>query len=104
MCVLIRSLLLALSAGEKNRTVGSTRLNHKSSRSHLIFTVYVESTSNNTPKKKRTNLGIQAATINFVDLAGSEGVRHRGTSSSERRYEGSNINKRYVTAIQCTSL
>ncbi|XP_037050832.1 kinesin-related protein 5-like [Bradysia coprophila] len=73
-----------LVQGTKNRRVRGTKMNSASSRSHAVFTIYlgIESSQNT----KRESL------INFVDLAGSEGVRKTGTIG-EAHAEGKSINE-----------
>lgn len=70
-----------LFAGQKNRKVGETAMNKDSSRSHSIFTIYIETAESanvricaklldlqdGTGKQK-----IKAGKLNLVDLAGSE--------------------------------
>lgn len=73
-----------LHQGTKNRHVRPTKMNPQSSRSHAIFTIYlqIESSQNK----------ITQSCLNLVDLAGSEGVRrtgHQGVALSE----GVNINQ-----------
>lgn len=58
-----------LNLGNKNRHVGETAMNAESSRSHSIFTVYVEIGENLNDKN---NTKIKAGKLNLVDLAGSE--------------------------------
>jgi len=59
----------ALFAGLKGRKVGETAMNKDSSRSHSIFTIYIETAMEDpiTGKQK-----IKAGKLNLVDLAGSE--------------------------------
>ena len=59
----------ALFAGLRQRKTGETAMNKDSSRSHSIFTIYIESATDDkiTGKQK-----IKAAKLNLVDLAGSE--------------------------------
>ena len=96
----LRRLYATMSKGEANRTIASTSLNKRSSRSHTIFSINVESTANSRPtRKSRESDIIRSATLNLVDLAGSESVRHRDAkkrSSAKRKIEGGSINKRYV--------
>lgn len=88
----LEKLLGALSHGEKNRVVAKTTLNKRSSRSHIIFSIAVESV----PKNKRER--VQYSNLNLIDLAGSESVRHRSNHSNEmRRKEGGSINKSLLT-------
>jgi hypothetical protein len=56
-----------LGAGLKNRKVGETAMNKDSSRSHSIFTIYVE-TMEETDGDQKFKVG----KLNLVDLAGSE--------------------------------
>ena len=114
------SLLSVLFAGEKNRSVASTGMNERSSRSHTIFRITVESRlKNNAKMEKRPgdngaagsddemevedendtsggNGAVRVSTLNLVDLAGSESVRHTG-ATGERQKEGGNINKSLLT-------
>ncbi|KAI3662339.1 hypothetical protein MP638_004863 [Amoeboaphelidium occidentale] len=74
--------------GERNRKVGVTNMNERSSRSHTIFRVVVE--------KKEAEGGIKVSCLNMVDLAGSERVRHTGAEGI-RLKEGAHINKSLLT-------
>ena len=60
-----------LFAGMKNRKTGETKMNLESSRSHSIFTIYIETAEpvkgDGSGKQK-----IKAGKLNLVDLAGSE--------------------------------
>jgi centromeric protein E len=97
----LSKLLSILSTGEKNRIVAKTTLNKRSSRSHLIFCIMLTSKPNNKGNGNGRPMSIekletsQVSTLNLIDLAGSESVRHRSSHSNEdRRKEGGNINKR----------
>jgi hypothetical protein len=68
-----------------NRKTFKTEMNDDSSRSHLIFTIVVETTNNQTGQKA-------FGKISFVDLAGSERASKAGTSA-DRLKEGRAINK-----------
>ena len=57
-----------MNEGTKNRSVGETLMNKDSSRSHSIFTLYVESSM----KDEKGNERFTAGKLNLVDLAGSE--------------------------------
>jgi hypothetical protein len=61
--------------GLKNRTVASHKFNRSSSRSHSIFTVYVDLLSGASEL-------IQQGKISFVDLAGSERVSMTGNTGA----------------------
>jgi centromeric protein E len=98
-------LLHILFAGEKNRAVASTGMNERSSRSHTIFRITIESRTK-TEEFDENDMGasnsslpidddgaVLISTLNLVDLAGSESVRHTG-STGERQKEGGKINQR----------
>jgi len=54
--------------GTKNRSTGETAMNKESSRSHSIFSIYLETSQNFDDDNTR----ITAGKLNLVDLAGSE--------------------------------
>jgi centromeric protein E len=87
-------LIQWLSYGERQRIVAQTSLNRRSSRSHIIFSINVEST----PLNERGSSSTITSTFNLIDLAGSESVRHRSSYLTDRRrQEGGNINKSLLT-------
>ena len=75
-----------LEKGNKNRHVGATSMNDQSSRSHSLFTVYVEieETTNGNSK-------IRSGKLNLVDLAGSERVG-KTNATGQTFDEGKKIN------------
>mmetsp|Transcript_94625 Transcript_94625/g.187482 ORF Transcript_94625/g.187482 Transcript_94625/m.187482 type:complete len:935 (-) Transcript_94625:101-2905(-) len=76
-----------LEFGAKTRSVASTNMNASSSRSHCIFTFYLE--------KHRETAGRASdlrAKLNLVDLAGSERQSKSGVEG-ERQTEGAMINQ-----------
>jgi centromeric protein E len=107
-----QSLLSVLFAGEKNRAFASTAMNERSSRSHTIFRITVESRTK-ASQSNDENFGqgdqdddeesfasvdgddgaVRISTLNLVDLAGSESVRHTG-ATGDRQKEGGMINQR----------
>lgn len=90
------SLLRVISVGDKNRKTSSTQFNSRSSRSHAVVQIVVESRLRNTSHDKRSGLipgGVRVSTLSLIDLAGSE----RAADSKERRTEGSHINKSLLT-------
>eukprot|EP00644_Phytophthora_capsici_P003724 jgi/Phyca11/530888/estExt2_fgenesh1_pm.C_PHYCAscaffold_820020 len=72
-----RGVLQALRDGEKQRAVGVTRMNERSSRSHSIFRLVIESkTRLEAPVTEDEGLErVRVGCLNFVDLAGSESAR-----------------------------
>jgi kinesin family protein 3/17 len=57
-----------MERGWKNRSVGATLMNADSSRSHSIFTIFMEMTNVDEAGEEH----IRAGKLNLVDLAGSE--------------------------------
>jgi centromeric protein E len=86
------SLLTILFRGDKSRSFASTAMNERSSRSHTIFRITIESKQATTDTDAPDG-AIQVATLNLVDLAGSESVRHTG-ATGDRQVEGGMINRR----------
>ncbi|XP_069067038.1 kinesin-like protein KIF9 isoform X3 [Pleurodeles waltl] len=76
-----------LFEGETNRIIASHMLNKNSSRSHCIFTIYLESHSRTLSNAKYT-----ISKINLVDLAGSERLGKTG-SEGQILKEATYINK-----------
>ncbi|XP_010527345.1 PREDICTED: kinesin-like protein KIN-14G isoform X2 [Tarenaya hassleriana] len=73
-----------MEAGEVNRTVSSTSMNNRSSRSHSILTVHV--------RGKDTSGGTLRSCLHLVDLAGSERV-DKSEVTGDRLKEAQYINK-----------
>uniref|UniRef100_A0A8U7MF09 Kinesin-like protein n=1 Tax=Corvus moneduloides TaxID=1196302 RepID=A0A8U7MF09_CORMO len=76
-----------LFEGETNRVIGEHTLNKNSSRSHCIFTLYIECRS-----RDYTNPKCLKSKITLIDLAGSERLSKTG-SEGQLRVEASYINK-----------
>lgn len=76
-----------MAFGNKNRSVGATLMNERSSRSHSIFTVTVEASEID----EKGNQHIRAGKLHLVDLAGSERQTKTG-ASGDRLKEASKIN------------
>ncbi|XP_014788863.1 kinesin-like protein KIF9 isoform X2 [Octopus bimaculoides] len=76
-----------LFEGETNRIIGQHSLNSHSSRSHCIFTIFVESHSSVDSDAKYT-----ISKLNFVDLAGSERLK-KTQSAAKTQAEALYINK-----------
>lgn len=92
-------LLTMLFRGEKSRAIASTQMNERSSRSHTIFRITIESrekpdeTEGDDSSSSSHDGAVRISTLNLVDLAGSESVRHTG-ATGERQKEGGMINQR----------
>ena len=76
----------ALRLGTKNRSKGATLMNQESSRSHCIFTIYVE-----TQESLKDTDKIVVGKLNLVDLAGSERQKKSG-AVNKRLMEATKIN------------
>ena len=77
-CLIVKSIPeieKAMNFGTNNRKVAETAMNDKSSRSHSIFTIYVETGAN-----VNGELRTKAGKLNLVDLAGSERSNKTGAT------------------------
>jgi centromeric protein E len=94
-------LLRVIARGDHERRTSSTQFNARSSRSHAVVQVVVESReripgSGAMSDNKRSGMlpgGVRVSTLSLIDLAGSE----RAAETKERRTEGSHINKSLLT-------
>ncbi|CAL8235808.1 unnamed protein product, partial [Boreogadus saida] len=86
--------------GEKNRHYGKTKMNERSSRSHTIFRMILESREKSDPASGDNSEGaIIVSHLNLVDLAGSERASQTGAEGA-RFKEGCNINRSLFTLAQ----
>ncbi|KAJ3087610.1 hypothetical protein HK102_010652, partial [Quaeritorhiza haematococci] len=84
-----------LSKGQGHRHIGETNMNERSSRSHTIFRMVIESrerTHNDSGQRISSSGAVKVSCLNLVDLAGSERVGHTGAEGI-RLKEGGHINK-----------
>lgn len=95
-------LLRVIARGDHARRTSSTQFNARSSRSHAVVQIVVESRERMTggsgvgSENKRCGIlpgGVRVSTLSLIDLAGSE----RAAETKERRTEGSHINKSLLT-------
>ncbi|KAI0196887.1 kinesin-domain-containing protein [Astrocystis sublimbata] len=93
-------LLRVIARGDQARRTASTQFNARSSRSHAVVQIVVESRERlpggSGGEGKRSGLvpgGVRVSTLSLIDLAGSE----KAAESKERRQEGSHINKSLLT-------
>ncbi|KAH7375986.1 kinesin-II 85 kDa subunit [Plectosphaerella cucumerina] len=92
-------LLRVIARGDQARRTASTQFNSRSSRSHAVVQIVVESRERipgNVGDSKRSGLppgGVRVSTLSLIDLAGSE----KAAETKERRTEGSHINKSLLT-------
>lgn len=83
----VKEIEQLMDYGTKNRTVGETAMNKDSSRSHSIFTIYIEASELDETGKQR----ITAGKLNLVDLAGSE-RQSKTQATGDRLKEANKIN------------
>ncbi|EKD00397.1 centromeric protein e (cenp-e protein) [Trichosporon asahii var. asahii CBS 8904] len=74
-----------LERGNQNRKTGATDWNERSSRSHAVFMITIESR----PRIGDGEEDIRVSRLSLIDLAGSE----KAVSDAERRGEGKHINQ-----------
>ncbi|KAL9092502.1 MAG: hypothetical protein Q9159_000849 [Coniocarpon cinnabarinum] len=95
-------LLRVIARGDHSRRTSSTQYNARSSRSHAVVQIVVESRERNAGgSSASTDMtdsemipgGARISTLSLIDLAGSE----RAAESKERRTEGAHINKSLLT-------
>ena len=94
-------LLRVIARGDHARRTSSTQYNARSSRSHAVVQIVVESRErmaggNAMQDSKRAAMlpgGVRVSTLSLIDLAGSE----RAAENKERRQEGAHINKSLLT-------
>ncbi|ODA81769.1 hypothetical protein RJ55_00273 [Drechmeria coniospora] len=95
-------LLRVIARGDQARRTASTQFNTRSSRSHAVVQIVVESRERvpgmaaGGADAKRSGIlpgGVRVSTLSLIDLAGSE----RAAESKERRQEGAHINKSLLT-------
>ena len=92
VCTSVNQMQSILYMGETNKQIASTNFNQRSSRSHSIFRIIIESKEINNPAHLTT------ATLNLIDLAGSESAQAHGpASTAERSKEMRYINRSLLT-------
>ena len=72
--------------GDKNRSTGETAMNARSSRSHSIFTIFIETQETINGEEK-----FKVGKLNLVDLAGSE-RQSKTQATGDRLKEATTIN------------
>jgi len=86
-CNSISDMEKLMDRGSKNRSVGATLMNADSSRSHSIFTIFIETSEKGADGEEH----IKAGKLNLVDLAGSERQAKTGATGG-RLKEATKIN------------
>ncbi|KAK7291041.1 hypothetical protein RIF29_05902 [Crotalaria pallida] len=87
-------VLNLINAGEVNRHFGETNMNVRSSRSHTIFRMVIESKGKDLNSTNDCSISdiVRVSVLNLVDLAGSERIAKTG-ADGVRLKEGKYINK-----------
>lgn len=86
-------VLNLLSKGQTSRHQAATDWNERSSRSHCVFILTLESRAKAQSHEEGNPKEVQISQLNLIDLAGSE----RAASEKDRRKEGAFINKSLLT-------
>ena len=92
-CTTPEDIFKVLYIGTKNKTVGGTLQNSRSSRSHTLLTLEL--------KIKTVDGSERLSKLNIVDLAGSEKLKNTGASTPERIKEAQKINLSLTTLGMC---
>ncbi len=82
----VPTLIKCMNIGNSKRSVGATAMNAESSRSHSIFTIYIE-----TSEIEKGQELFKAGKLNLVDLAGSE-RQSKTHATGQRLKEAQKIN------------
>lgn len=82
-----QEVMALLQKGQRARHIGATDWNTRSSRSHCVFQITIES------REQASKSEVRVSQLNLIDLAGSE----RAASEAVRRKEGAFINKSLLT-------
>jgi len=90
-------LLRVIARGDLARRTAGTQYNARSSRSHAVVQIVVESRERTPVSAAKGDKplpgGVLVSTLSLIDLAGSE----KAAENKERRMEGSHINKSLLT-------
>jgi hypothetical protein len=85
-----------LAVGSKNRSVAATACNSRSSRSHTVFTLYIEGVHADGKEKKVISI------LNLIDLAGSERLdTSKSGSNPQLLKETQHINSSLSALVTC---
>lgn len=91
-----QSVLELLEKGQSERHVGMTDWNERSSRSHTVLTVTIESRAKDVEEiTEGKGKEVRISQLNLIDLAGSE----RAASQKERRKEGAFVSMKVKSFV-----
>ncbi|TDH71453.1 hypothetical protein CCR75_003496 [Bremia lactucae] len=89
-------VLSLVEVGNLHRHMATTESNDQSSRSHVVFRMVIESQAKRKSRDSDEIVPVRSATLNIIDLAGSESVRLANTSGQALE-EGKYINRSLLT-------
>ncbi|KAI3633046.1 hypothetical protein MIR68_009121 [Amoeboaphelidium protococcarum] len=102
----VEEVIQLMQIGERNRHVGVTNMNERSSRSHTLFQMVIESRDTsagsdvsgggNDNGSQQVVSAVKVSQLNLVDLAGSERCSYTGAEGARLR-EGGHINRSLLT-------
>ncbi|CAN8022276.1 unnamed protein product, partial [Ixodes persulcatus] len=95
----MEAVMKAMQLGERHRHIGCTNLNARSSRSHTIFKMVIESRV----RGEEEDNAVTVSHLNLVDLAGSERTAEARTTG-ERFREGNFINTSLMALSRVISM
>ena len=110
VCSRVEDVQDLIKFGLSNRKIGCTNLNIRSSRSHTIFRIMIESrerdersikpmndtqssNSQNTSSQEEEEVPVLISTINLIDLAGSESASAHNVGSGSFVRKGSAVHE-----------
>ncbi|KAG6956625.1 hypothetical protein JG688_00011335 [Phytophthora aleatoria] len=89
-------VLSLVEVGNLHRHMATTESNDQSSRSHVVFRMVIESQAKRSSRDRGEVTPVRSATLNIIDLAGSESVRLANTMGQALE-EGKFINRSLLT-------
>ncbi|CAH0474736.1 unnamed protein product [Peronospora belbahrii] len=89
-------VLSLVEVGNLHRHMAMTESNDQSSRSHVVFRMVIESQAKRNSRDRGEVTPVRSATLNIIDLAGSESVRLANTTGQSLE-EGKFINRSLLT-------
>ncbi|KAL7687831.1 putative kinesin-like protein [Plasmopara halstedii] len=89
-------ILSLVEVGNLHRHMAVTESNDQSSRSHVVFRLVIESQAKRSSRDRDDVAPVRSATLNIIDLAGSESVRLANTTGQALE-EGKYINRSLLT-------
>ncbi|KAE8998444.1 hypothetical protein PR003_g20294 [Phytophthora rubi] len=89
-------VLSLVEVGNLHRHMAMTDSNDQSSRSHVVFRMVIESQAKRNSRDRGEVAPVRSATLNIIDLAGSESVRLANTTGQALE-EGKFINRSLLT-------